>query len=67
MFIKVFKLLMCYSLLKPPKGLNVSGTEILETLMTKKDSLDAANSHKLELLNKLDDIMENGLLLISLN
>lgn len=40
LFIQMFKLLSTYSLIKPPKGCNVEGNEILVSLLNLKDILN---------------------------
>lgn len=37
LYIQMFRLISTYSLVKPPKGSNVSGGEMLETLMKLED------------------------------
>jgi len=37
MFIQVYRLLCFYSLVKPPKGSNVEGTEIFKSLLAEED------------------------------
>lgn len=58
LFIQVYRLISFYSLIKPPKGSNVDGIEIFETLLNEKD----ANIHEntKEWLQALDEIIERG-------
>ena len=46
MFLQVFRLLCCYSLVKPPKGPHVTGTELLETFMNAKNSINSAGGSR---------------------
>lgn len=50
---------MCYSLVKPPKGSNITGSELLETLIKPKENLQGS-SNKIEWLRQLDNLIENG-------
>lgn len=50
---------MCYSLVKQLKGSNVTGTELLETLIKPKENLECSRSKK-EWLLQLDNVIENG-------
>lgn len=60
-FIQIFRLLSLYSLVKPPKGSNVSGADMLQSLLNVKDL------HTLTKLNRkqkfeeaIDEIMLQG-------
>ena len=57
MFLQVFRLLCCYSLGKPPKGANVTGTELLETLVTAND---AVGGPRKQWFSTLDTMVEFG-------
>lgn len=58
LFIQVYRLLSFYSLVKPPKGSNVDGLQLFETLLSAKDV--AINENKDEFKNFLDTIIERG-------
>lgn len=57
-FAQLFRLLCCYSLIKPPKGSNVEGPDLLKTLMQTEESLAAASKSRTEWLQKIDDMLE---------
>lgn len=60
-FIQIFRLLGVYSLVKPPRGGNITGGELLQPLS--KTTLDLKNSKKKtdkDWLSKLDAMIENG-------
>lgn len=59
MFTQVFRLLCCYSLVKPPKGSNVSSTELLKTLIQKKEFMQKCAETKNALIKKLDTLLES--------
>lgn len=60
LFGQVFRLASCFSLVRPPKGCNVSGPELLSTLMQTKDSLSIAQKPRNEWLAKLDDLVDGN-------
>lgn len=60
LFAQVFRLLASYSLVKPPKGGNVCGTELLQTLMQTRESIAIAGYSKEQWLKRIDNIIENG-------
>lgn len=62
LFVQVFRLLCTYSLVKPSKGSNVSGTELLQALMQTKKSLNAQQAPKQELFAQLDAAIDRGYL-----
>lgn len=59
-FIQVYRLLSCYSLIKPPRGSNVTGGEMLKTLVNIQISSNKDRQEKLDLEIKLDEILDNG-------
>ncbi|XP_043267642.1 uncharacterized protein [Venturia canescens] len=59
-FCRLTRLLASYSLIKPPKNSNVSGTELLGVLMQTKDSLADSRKPRTEWLQKLDRMLEEG-------
>lgn len=59
-FLRLARLLSSYSLIKPPRNSNVSGTELLEVLMQSKESLTEARKPRTEWLKKLDRLLEKG-------
>ena len=58
LFIQVYRLLSVYSLIKPPKGSNVNGIELFETIVTAGDK--NLNSPKVKVSEMLDLLLENG-------
>ena len=58
MFIQIFRLLCAYSLVKPPRGGNVTGGELLEPLM--KISENTTQESKQYCFNKIDELMERS-------
>lgn len=58
LFIQVYRLISFYSLVKPPKGSNVDGIEVFETLLNEKD--EKIHESKKEWMEALDDIIERG-------
>lgn len=59
LFIQMFKLASTYSLIKPPKGCNVEGKEILETLLSLKDIEDVAKRQE-QWEGIIDTIIDRG-------
>ncbi len=60
LFIQVFRLLSTYALVRPPRGSNVSGGELVETITTLKDVIGDENyNKKIDFENKIDDILDN--------
>lgn len=59
-FIQIYRLLSCYSLIKPPRGSNVSGGEMLRSLIDIQINSTAKYDQKMELELKLDQILDNG-------
>lgn len=60
LFAQLYRLLCSYSLIKPPKNSNVSGTELLQVLMQTKDSLADSRKPRTEWVEKLDRLLEGG-------
>lgn len=61
MFIEVYRLLTTYSLVKPPRGSNVTGGDLLGSLLKLKDIVGEKNASRREdLEKKIDDILEGG-------
>ena len=60
MFLQVFRLLCCYSLVKPPKGAHVTGTELLETFMNANNPINSAGGSRKEWFFTLDTMVEFG-------
>ena len=50
----------CYSLIKPPRGSNVSGGDILKTLIDIKPTNEEDIQKKADLEIKLDNLLDNG-------
>ncbi|XP_053595398.1 integrator complex subunit 1 homolog [Microplitis demolitor] len=61
LFGQVFRLLCSYSLATPPRGSNVTGGELLKSLMHTKESLTASSQNKKIWLDKIDSIVETGI------
>ncbi|KAK3931213.1 DNA transposase [Frankliniella fusca] len=62
MFIQVYRLLCTYSLIKPPRGSNVSGADMLETLLKLKDTRgEDVSKKKVELESMIDMILDGDL------
>lgn len=59
-FAQMFRLMSTYSLVKPPKGSNVEGSEMLETLLNVDEVLHSGENTA-TLQYKLDNILENSL------
>ncbi|KAK3909572.1 Transposable element P transposase [Frankliniella fusca] len=59
MFINVYRLLMTYSLIKPPRGSNVTGSEMLQALLDLKDLEGDRYKENVEILHKkIDDYLD---------
>ncbi|XP_044584396.1 uncharacterized protein LOC123264929 [Cotesia glomerata] len=59
-FGQVFRLYCCNAMIKPPKGSNVTGVKLLQTLMKTKDSLEMSRQPRMEWLEKIDQMLENA-------
>lgn len=59
-FIQVYRLLSCFSLIKPPKGSNITGGEKLKSLINIQISSNKDRQQKLDVEIKLDEILDNG-------
>lgn len=56
----MYRLLSTYSLVRPPKGSNISGETLLEAIISMPDILtEKNNERKKEIENKLDNIFDN--------
>lgn len=60
LFIQMYKLISTYSLIKPPKGCNVTGGEMVEALLKLKDITDHKKRWTLW-SEKIDSIVDSGL------
>ncbi|KAK3919203.1 LOW QUALITY PROTEIN: Transposable element P transposase [Frankliniella fusca] len=59
MFINVYRLLMTYSLIKPPRGSNVTGSEMLQALIELKDFKGEKYEENIETFPpKIDDYID---------
>lgn len=58
LFIQIYRLLSFHSLVKPPKGSNVDGVEIFDTLLCAKDN--TLNNSKEEWKTVLEEIIQRG-------
>ncbi|KAE8748887.1 hypothetical protein FOCC_FOCC004481 [Frankliniella occidentalis] len=62
MFINVYRLLMTYSLVKPPRGSNVSGGQMLEALLEMKDvEGEKYKENRKELEMKIDEYLDQDI------
>lgn len=59
-FGQVFRLYCCNAMIKPPKGSNVTGVELLQTLMKTEDTLETSHEPRVEWLKKIDEMLENA-------
>jgi len=60
LFIQVYRLLSTYSLVRPPKGSNVSGETLLEAIVSMPDILtEKNNERRKEMEDKIDSILDN--------
>ncbi|CAD6236685.1 GSCOCG00008236001-RA-CDS [Cotesia congregata] len=59
-FGQVFRLYCCNTMIKPPKGSNVTGVELLQTLMKTEDSLKMSRQPRMEWLEKIDKMLERA-------
>lgn len=59
LFVQMFKLISTYSLIKPPKGCNVEGKDILETLLALKD-VDDINIRREHWEEMVDTVLDKG-------
>ncbi|KAK3907953.1 Transposable element P transposase [Frankliniella fusca] len=61
MFVQLFRLLSVYSLVKPLKGSNITGGDMLKTLMSLDDLRNMTNNErKKEFDKRLDEIIDGG-------
>lgn len=63
MFVQVYRLASCFSLIKPPKGCNVDGVHVLKTLLKTNDLMDNPNTARQEWLESIDSMLDNSLLM----
>lgn len=59
LFVQIFKLICTYSLVKPPKGSNVTGGELLSSLFSIKD-LDMQDDKCKQFHQAIDNIIDHG-------
>ncbi|KAK3916666.1 Thymidine phosphorylase, partial [Frankliniella fusca] len=60
MFINVYRLLMTYSLIKPPRGSNVTGGQVMDTMLQLKDIKGEDDKiRKLELQERIDELLDS--------
>ncbi|XP_047984169.1 uncharacterized protein LOC125224761 isoform X2 [Leguminivora glycinivorella] len=60
LFGQVYRLASCFSLVKPPKGCNVSGTDLLKSILNAKDLVNNdSNQDKQMWLESLDNLLDN--------
>lgn len=59
-FGQVFRLYCCNAMIKPPNGSNVTGVELLQTLMKTEDSLKMSRQPRMEWLEKIDKMLERA-------
>lgn len=61
LFIQLFKLISTYSLVKPPKGSNINGGEMLETLMNLDDITKVGAEEPQQIWEEtLNNILDKG-------
>lgn len=64
----MFRLLSTYALVRPPRGSNVSGGELLETIVNMRDIMSEQNNQKkIEFEQKIDSILDNNAGEVSVN
>ncbi|CAG5093082.1 Protein of unknown function [Cotesia congregata] len=59
MFAQVYRLASTFSLIRPPKGSNVSGDNLLKNLMKPDEVLSSSNQERESWLRKIDAILED--------
>ncbi|KAK3915244.1 Transposable element P transposase [Frankliniella fusca] len=60
-FIQVYRLLSVGSLIKPPRGSNITGAEMLDSLLKVEDLVEEDNrQRRVELENALDEALDSG-------
>lgn len=59
LFIQMYKLVSTYSLVKPPKGCNISGGELMDVLLSIKDLTDPIERQQ-QWLAQIDTILDKG-------
>ncbi|KMQ88212.1 reversion-inducing cysteine-rich protein, partial [Lasius niger] len=59
LFIQMYKLVSTYSLIKPPKGCNISGGELMNVLLSIKDIRNFAERQQ-QWLDQIDTILDRG-------
>ncbi|XP_033229743.1 uncharacterized protein LOC117181293 [Belonocnema kinseyi] len=59
-FIQMYRLVSTYSLVKPPKGCNISGGEILDVLLNLKDTNNVDDRWEIS-TGKIDTIIDQGI------
>ena len=59
-FLQIFRLLCSYSLIKPPRGSNIDGAQLLQALMQTKESMTAAGQPRRQWLEKIDRILDEA-------
>lgn len=57
LFMKVIRLIMVYSLVKPPKGCNVSASDTMETLIKRKPEESKVTDERIQWDNKLKNVL----------
>ena len=60
LFLQIFRLLSAYALTKPPRGGNVTGSELLSTLMSTSESMAFQKLKQSDWNDKLDAIISKG-------
>lgn len=66
-FAQMYRLLSVYSLVQPPRGSNITGGDILHTLINKNDAKNIQSDQQSSLYAKLDEIVEKGINLDKVN
>lgn len=60
LFIQMFRLISTYSLVKPPKGSNIEGSDLLRSLLNVEEIVKS-EENAIRLRNSLDSLMESGI------
>lgn len=59
LFVQILKLIFTYSLVKPPKGSNITGSELLSSLFSIKD-LNTQEDKSKQFHQAIDNIIDQG-------
>ena len=59
-FIQVYRLLSVASLVKPPRGSNITGGEMLNALLSSTDLVTEEKKRRIAFEQELDELLDNG-------